>query len=203
VSWLEGKTWDDLKAIEVSGQVLFPEVLRRRGAGGGEVEEKVLLRVPTEEDRVLARVDAMAYLAQRHKRRLDTVEDARKFIGDDRFDAVEVHALVARCVHNPEAPKQQHMLLSVLIGSYAASSIFDLYDKLDKLAGLLDPRVESLTDEQFFMAVGVIAKIANISPLAGMRGATQSDFIVRMAQDLWASRQPKSPSPSGETSTQG
>ncbi len=202
-AWFAGKTFEELGAIEHSGHLLFPDALRKRGPKGEEVRVEVMVRVPTDLDRSLARIDALEFVRDQAKsaRNIETVDQARAAVGPEVFENLDTTAIVARCTFERKPPHQQFLLLPLLLASWPRSSVYDLFDRIDYLSDLIDPRMGELTEEQIWLAVGAIAKVRNISPLGAMRGPLQSSFIVRMADLLWNSAMRPSSSPSKGRST--
>lgn len=205
-AWFRGKTIEELKAIEHGGRVLIPEALRSIGPKGDEKLTPVMARIPTEHERALARVDAVAHVARLNGQAMGargqwTVERAREVIGAEVFENIDTCAILARSLLEPEPPHGQAYLLEVLIGSFPPAVLFAAYERLDFYARLFNPTFEAITEEQLWAAVSAIARVKNIGPLAGMRGSLQTAFIVRMAEELSSSRTRSSSSPSTETST--
>lgn len=205
-AWFAGKSIEELNAIEASGRVLIPDAIRTIGAKGQEKLTPVMTRVPTEHERSLARMDAVAHVARLSgqvmgARQNWTVERAKEAVGVEVFENIDSVAIVARCLLETEPPHGQFMLLEVLIGSFPISTLFEMYERLDFYARLFSPLVEAIDEEQFWGAVAAIAGKRNLGPLAVMLGSLQSAFITRMAAELWSSRQQSSFSPSTETST--
>lgn len=203
-AWLRGKTLADLDAIEHGGRVLIPENIRRRGPRGDEVLVPVMVQVPTEQERALARIDAIKHVADMRKgMRIETVEAAQAAIGNDVFENLDTFAILARCVLEPKAPHGRAYMLDILIGTFPPSSLFDLYLRVDFYARLYNPRIEDMDEAMFWPAVLEIARVRNLGPLAAIGGGAQNAFITRMAVELSSSRMLKSSSPSSATSTPG
>ncbi|HEY4118662.1 MAG TPA: hypothetical protein VGM56_12445, partial [Byssovorax sp.] len=55
LAWLEGRTWEELEAIEHDGRLLFKDTLKKRDARGRVVEKAVRIRVPRQLERSRAR----------------------------------------------------------------------------------------------------------------------------------------------------
>lgn len=206
--WFAGKTLEELDAIEIGRRVMIPEALRRRGAKGDIIEEPVLAQVPTEQERALARVDAIRHVAELRKWRDDpinwTVDRCRDQIGPEVFENIDTHAIVARSLFDRtlvEGKPVQYMMLDVLISSWPPSSIADIYDRLDFYSVLYNPRAGELSEEKFWQCVANIAKVRNISPLGGMRGDLQNAFVARAMSELWRLRMLSLSSGSTEIST--
>jgi hypothetical protein len=207
--WFAGKTLEELDAIEIGGALYFPEKLRSRGAKGEIKETPVLARVPSKQDRATARIEAIAHVRSmvKGKQPVLTVKDAEEAVGAEVFEDIDTYAIVSRSLFEPQAKNEdgkptRFMLLDVLLGSYLPATVFDIFDRLDFYAKLLDPRVEDITEDEMWGAIEAIAKRRNLSPLAVMRGSLQTAFVVSMAVTLWSSRPQLSSSLSTATSTQ-
>ena len=205
-AWFKGKSIEELSAIEAGGRVLIPDAIRTIGPKGDERLTRVMARVPTEQERALARIDAITHVARLNGQAMGakatwTVDRAREVVGAEVFENIDTVAIVARCLLEPEPPHGPFMLLEVLIGSFPLSALFDMYERLDFYSRLFSPMVEGLDEEQFWGVVAAIASKRNLGPLAGMHGALQSAFITRMAAELSSCRPPSSSSPSSATST--
>lgn len=205
-AWFKGKSIEELAAIEAGGRVLIPDAIRTIDAKGKERLTPVMARVPTEQERALARIDAIAHVARLNGQAMGargewTVERARQVVGAEVFENLDTIAIVARCLLEPEPPHGQAYLLEVLVGSFPLAALFAMYERLDFYARLFSPMVEALDEEQFWGVVGAIAAKRNLGPLAAMRGELQSAFITRMAEELSSCRPPSSSSPSTATST--
>lgn len=209
-SWFAGKTMADLDAIEAGGLLYFPESLRKMNAKGELVGTPVVVRVPTRRDRALARLDAMKHVAEITKKKIETVEQAQAAIGAEVFEEIDSVAIVARCTFEPRGvdagpdwQPQQFMLLGVMLGSYVASSIYDLFWRLDFYDKLINVRAEDISDDDFWSVIGKIAEVRNLSPLAVIGPSQQTNCFVRAATELSSYRTLKSSSPSIDTSTAG
>jgi hypothetical protein len=200
-AWLRGKTIDELHAIEHNGRVLFPEALRRRDEKGRIIETPCLVAIPTDAERAMGRLDAVARVATITKKKPTTIEDARALIGADVFENLDTFGILARCILEPTPPHGRAYLLDVLVETFPPSTLFELYGRLDMLAKLWSPQLDELTEERFWTLVVQIAKVRNLSPLAGIGGLGQVTCVLRMAQTLYDLRTRRHFSPSNETST--
>lgn len=205
--WFAGKSFEELNAIEQGGSLYFPESLRTRGPKGELREQPVLARVPSKQDRAVARIEAISHVrAMRKGMNVATVKDCEEAIGAEVFEDIDTYAIVARSLFEPTARNEdgspvRFMTLDVLLGSHLPTTVFDIFDRLDFYQKLLDPRIDELDEDEFWAAVEAIAKRRNLSPLVVMRGSLQSAFVLRAVEILSTFRTPRSSSSSTETST--
>lgn len=209
-AWFAGKTLEELNAIEVAGRVLIPDALNKIGPKGEPISVPVLVRVPSEGERARGRMEAIKLVAERYLKQMGrdpekhTVERARIVIGAEVFEDLDTYAIVAQSLFEPRVDAGKPtpaFLLSVLYDSYPKSSIFDIYDRIEFYAKLFNPRMDNLSDEQFWGCVEAIARVRNLSPLVGISGSEQTGCITRMAVELSNSRKLKFSLPSTEIST--
>src|SRR5678815_103206 len=118
-------------------------------------------------------------------------------------DSIDTHAIVARCLFDrklsDDGKPVRYMTLDILLASWPPSSVFDIFDRLDFYAVLYNPRTGELTEDEFWLCVGAVSRVRNISPLGGMRGDLQNAFIVRSVSELWSYRTRSLSSASTET----
>jgi len=194
LAWLAGKGPDDFKAIRAGKHLLFPDAITYYD--GEPREDPVMIREPKLVDRTAARIDAITYVAKRVPKsstfKVETFEDACKFMGGDEFDAIERAAVVARCTHDPNQPSvtlepgkipPPWRDLTLLIADYSERAIYDLYERMALLGRMFSPRLEELTEEEMWAAANFIATKENASPLGAMGAATQLVFLI------WACKQ--------------
>lgn len=208
LSWVRGRTPDELGAIEVMDRdaviptTLFPEALRYRDARGKVVEVPVLLKVPYEDDLGQATKDAVQFVAQLHKgKKVETPDQARELVGVTRFENLDTAAVVALCARSVKPPHGREYLLPVLVRSFPPTTIQACFDRIAILRRLWDPNVAQLTEKQFWAFASEVARVRNLSPLAVLVPALQSAFIARLAVELMASRTSKPSSGSSASST--
>lgn len=208
--FFQGKTIEDLAAIECGGRVLIPDALRQVNAKGEVVEHKVLVRVPTPGERARARIDAVQLVAERNPKQMGrdpekwTIDKAKSVVGAEVFDDMDTYAIVARSLFEPQVKDgkpQQAYLLGVLYDGFGQRSVFDMWDRINLYVDMFDPRLDTVDEGLFWGGVEAIAKAQNLSPLAVIGGSAQSTFIVRMASELSNFRKASSILRSSETST--
>ena len=192
LGWLEGKTWEELEAIEHEGRLLFKDTLKKRDARGRVVEKPVRIRVPRQMERSRARTLARKWLAELG---LDEEKDAH------HFDAYETICLVACAVREDAAPHEQHMLHQDLAAQCDVKTILELWDRVNFYDKLSEPRLGEVDAATFHAVVRAIARKGNLSPLVAIAGDTQDAFVVRMAEALTSSPTFSASSPSPATST--
>lgn len=174
---------------------LFPDALRYRDGRGVVCELPVLLKIPGEDDLGQATKDAVGFVAHLHSgKKVETPEQARELVGDLRFASYDNAAVVALCVRSRKAPHPREYLLHVLLKSIPPTTISATFERLSQLRRLWDVQVHELTEGQFWGFVEEVARRRNISPLGVLVPGLQSAFIVRLALELKASRQPSSSS---------
>lgn len=189
---LLGKSWGDLEVLEHDGRLLFPEKIYKRNARGKFDGQDVLLRVPREPDLRWARVEARR-MALDHEPPLDLDRDR------DLVDNLESMCLLSRCMRDPKDPKVEFdPFPSHLESSWDKESLLQLYEKLDRLTQVIDPRPEEITEEQMIALAAAIVKERHILPLAVFGPAAQNTCIVYMAERLLISLASKSSSDSSE-----
>lgn len=204
-SWFAGKTHAELKAIDFQNRILIPDAIHTRGPAGEERAHRVLVEVPTEDMRGLARVDAIHHVRdhlRKKKIKVDTVEEARSAVGGEVFENLDTAAIVDRCCRELEPPYQQMFLLDTLVESFRPFSVLlQLYERIDLYAEMWNPNVGELSEAEFWGTVEAIARSQNLSPLGVMRGELHRVFFTRMGVELSRARKRSSSSTSSETST--
>lgn len=198
-AWLAGKTIADLAAFEHAGRLYIPDGLRWLGPKGEEDFRPYAFVVPTEHERALARVEAIRLVAAL-KGAKDmmgpptdwSVDRARAVIGADVFENYDTACIVSYGVRELAEPHGRAYLPEILISSYVPSVIFDAFERLDFYSKVYNPRLEELSEEDFWKAVSGVARAKNLGPLAVMRGSAQVSFVTRMAAIL--STSPREPS---------
>jgi hypothetical protein len=199
LAWLEGRTWEELEAIEHDGRLLFKDTLKKRDARGRVVEKAVRIRVPRQLERSRARSLARKWIVELG---LDEEKDAH------HFDAYETICLVACAVREDAVPHEQHMLHQDLAASCDVKTILELWDRVNFYDKLSQPRLGEVDAATFKAVVAAIARKGNLSPLVAIAGDTQDAFVVRMAEELMSSptfsassRSPATSTPASSTSS--
>jgi hypothetical protein len=212
-AWLRGKSIEELAAVRHGRQLLFPDALTYYGAGIKPREDKILIRVPRGVDRERALIQAMLYVQQKVPQKssfkVETREAAQKFIGADRFEVIEICAIVAACSHDgavslnlaEDKMPPPYMGLEMLMEEYSESTILDVYEHMDLLSKMLNPRFESLTPFQAWACVEAASEKQTASFLAGMLASTQLDWLLWVCRELWSCRTSSSSFNSLQTST--
>lgn len=188
--WLEGQSIADLEAVRIGRHLLFPDVMVFHETDGSPREDRILIRVPTPDDKIAARIDAILYVrgkvpsALKTSLKVETVEDARRFIGAERFEEIDTFAIAARCMHDPKPPPgldrapPPWKLLGLLIEDHQTSAIMHVYEHMDLLSKMLDVRLDELTEEQMWGAARYIAERENASPLGAMSAGMQLAYLI-------------------------
>jgi len=192
IAVLRGKTWEELEAIEHAERVMFPDSIRFRDRSGAVREIPVMVRVLRADERRKARVEARKYAADNG---LDADRDQDLCVAIDRL-----HQL-ARAIRDAKAPHDQHATVGMLESGYDTSSLDELWERYEVYADRQDPRMEITDEAQFWAALGVVAKVGNVLPLAGLVPHSQFNCIVFGARQALLSPTFKSFSESIDSST--
>jgi hypothetical protein len=178
------KRWDELEVAEHAGYLLFPGEIRRRKKDGAFEAIPVMLRVPRKHEVRKARTDARAWAAE---------DGLNPQLDPDLFDDLDSLCILSVAVrsttppHEPFEPDPKR-----LERLYDNVSLDALWNQLEAVRKSLDPRPDDIDDTTFLMLVAAIASKRIIDPLAGLGGAGQINFIVRMACRLQNSLDSKS-----------
>ncbi len=187
LAWLAGKTTEDLRGIRRGRHNFYPDAIVFYEADGTPREDPILIRRPMPDEIASARVDAILFVSKKVPKSLsfkvETVEDARKFIGHERFELIESCAIAARCMHDPTMPEGSGMpapfkRLELLLTDHDEPAILDVYERINLLANTMSPRLQQLTEHETWLAAAFIAERENASPLAAMRAGTQLAFLI-------------------------
>ena len=190
--WLDGADFAELGALEHEGRLHFPESLKKRNAKGELVEVPIVIRIPRQEERARARVEARKWC---EKIGIDPEKDA------DHLDSFDTLCLCARAIRDVEPPHAQHMLAHDLVASYDTRSLLDAWDRINFYDRMLDPRPEEIDDATFERLVEAVRKAGNLRPLAAIAGSAHDRFVTRMASELSSLWTARSSAPSLATST--
>lgn len=189
--WLEGKTAEELDAIEVGGRVLFPDKIYRRTARGELEETPIRVRVLRVPERAKARAEAVAWA-----KKLGIDREADR----DVFENFDTLCILARAIREPKGADEQLRTYEQLAAEYESRSLLDVWDRLAFYERIHDPRIVILTDKDFWAAIGGIARVRNISPLVAYDAPSLEACITRMASELLSLKTLKSSSGSTESS---
>src|SRR5512137_1298652 len=164
---LLSRDWDGLEVLERDGRLLFPDKIYRRQPDGSFKGHDVLLQVPREPDMRLARIEARR-IASGSNPPLDPDRDR------DLIDNLEALCLVSRCMRDPQVPAREFDPDPThLEQAWDKSALTQIYEKLDRLAQVVDPRPADLGDEETLALVAAIVKARNILPLTVYGPAAQ------------------------------
>jgi hypothetical protein len=183
------KSWKELEAIEHFDRVLFPHtIVRYRGTGAREMIP-VYLRVPRENEVRKARMQA---------RRWAEEDGLNVALDPDLFDNLDTMCILSIAIRNNSEPYEPwEPDPRILESRYDRPSLDATWAKLEALRQVINPRVDEDLDRDSYIAlVSLIAKKAEIDPLAGLGSDGQTNFIVRMAKDLMSFQTSKSSSDS-------
>lgn len=166
--------WDELGILEHQNVLHMPASLKRRDAKGGIAEVPVMLRNVTNHHKIQARKESRAFAVQAG---LDLDRDS------DMVTEFENYAILSYAIRDPKTFIQHMATLPELLHAYDTQTLAELWGRYNVWVEMLDPRFGELGAEDLWRAIGRIAKDANPSFLAGMRGAEQFTCIVLMAQE--------------------
>lgn len=166
--------WDELGIVESQGILHMPASLKRRDAKGGVSEVPVMLRNVTNHHKIQARKISRAFAQQSG---LDIDRDA------DIVTELENYAILTYAIRDPKSFIQHMATLEELLHAYDTQTLAELWGRYNVWVEMLDPRFGEMSGEDLWRAIGRIAKDANPSFLAGMRGAEQFSCIVLMARE--------------------
>ena len=193
VDQLVGRTWGEIEVLEHAGYLLFPEKLYKRNRKGGYDPVDICLRVPREHElrqaRVLARQIALAD-------NLDLDRDR------DLVDDLEIVCILSLAIRNADPPHEPWVPdPRKLEETYDRSSLMQLWAKLDNLTQVLDPRPETISEEEMIALMSALSKERNLSPLLVYGSEAQTFCVVTMADRLLSSLASRSSSAPSEPST--
>jgi hypothetical protein len=171
---LGGKSWAELEVSRHElGQLMFGDVLRKRGPDGAVVETKVKVCVPQPHDQLLARAAARAWFAKFPA--FDPDRDR------DVFDQMEQLCVLARAVRT-DAPPHGQLCDAEELARYDEASLHDALERINVYKAMLDPREPALDEAGIMQKVVAIARSETLLPLADIAGREQPNFVVRMAK---------------------
>jgi hypothetical protein len=205
--WFEGKGLDQLELVESGGRFLYPDTLKRKVMKEGQEEAiKVLIRVPSTRDRVLARADALQWAKELCGKSAPdklTVDAVRAVVGPIYWEHIDNICLLSHCVMTWEEPHGRYAYPDILDAHHPSSALYDALERLDWWAGREDPRMTELDEDVVVEVAAAIARCGNTGPLLAIDGLARDSCVITMARLLSSSRTPKSSSPSPATSTEG
>lgn len=170
---IENKTWEELGVLEHEGRLVFPATIRRR-TKSGEIETiDICLRPLRRDERRSARLSARAWA---HKLNLDPEKDP------ELFEDLDTLCCLARAIREAKPPHEQHQQPEWLESHYDTGSLAELWDRLNVLTEMLDPRVDAHDEDTFWKLVLAIGRARNCLPLTGYAPRAQQTFILSMAQ---------------------
>lgn len=197
VSWIDGRSLDELEFSVVGGQILARDEIRYRALKGQMKKEPVLIRAPLMPDLVSAKIDAIRFVAkQASNPEITTMDAAVAVVGRSYFEQLDNYGIVARCTHEHEScgdeMPPQYKLFELLLADHPPMVIDDLLEHMALLKKFSNPRLIKLSEADFWRACGAIATKGNISPLGDMSEDTWHAFIVETCARLWLHRTPSS-----------
>lgn len=165
--------WELLGVAEHEGHLHMPAAIKRRNARGVVVEQPVMLRNVTNEQRYQSRKLARAH-ALEHGLDLDRDRDV--------VAEIENWAILAFAIREPTKPFDQHvMTVGELTSMYETQSLVELWGRYNLWVDMLDPRFGEMSNEQIWQAIARIHAEKNPSFLASFGGYAQATIITCMA----------------------
>lgn len=190
---LEAGSWDDLGVVEHEGGLHFPAKLQRRKADGSLRTVDVMLRCPTNAQRMKARVRSREWAAEL---KLDLDKDR------DLVDELETYELLAFCVRDSAAPFDQHVFDGkALFKDFLSPELSALWARLNVIIDVTDPRFGELGPAEIWEVAKRIAAHGEPSPLGDLPGFEQATCITFLARE--ALKSPTAPSSARSPSTSG
>lgn len=200
-SWMDDKTAADLDIIEADGREAVLATIDQRNAKTGEIKRtSVRIWAPSHLDRAKARVDALEWIKDIYDLATrPTWVEACGLFGEVYVDQLDTICLLARCTRDHDAPQHQHLGPQALDHTYGTGALMTLWEKLGHLVEQQDPRVDELSEVQFWALVGSIDKARNVGPLVVISGRARDNFVLGLVQRLAISHKPNSSLPSTAT----
>ncbi len=169
-------SWEDLEAIEVNDNLLFPDVLIRRKVDGSWHQEDVFLRVPRDRDLRQSRVEARALAV---KEKIDEKQDR------DLFVNLENMCILARCIRNTTHPyESMHPDPLLLEAKFDKVCLQHMWEKLERLSEVLNPAPNQLSSGEIVALIVAIARARHLGPLIVYGPGAQTSFVVSTADLL-------------------
>ncbi len=169
-----GKTWEELKVVEFADYLLFPEKLYRRSSDGSFATTDIYLRVPRENENRKARALARAICA---KDGIDPKLDPELL---DNLDVICTLSVAVRNTSDPYEPWEPDP--ESMEKRYDKESLIHLWNKLEVLNDVINPRPQDITEAEMLAVVAAIVKERSIAPLHVFDGPAQNTCILFMAQ---------------------
>lgn len=185
--------WAELGVEEgKDGELHFPDSIQKRGKGGKLKDIPIMLRLPTNTQRVTARRRARVWLQELE---LDEEKDSAF------FDELEEYEILAFCIREPKAPFDQLVKDGkALFALHPDRSMKKIRTRLTLLIEACDPRFGELNADEIWKVALRMAARGDASPLADIAGFEQSACIVFLAREALKSPTAPSWARSGSTS---
>lgn len=183
IEFILNKNWEELETAEYAGYLLFPDEILKRKKDGTFERVPVMIRVPREHETRKARIEARTWAKD------DGLDPE---LDPDLFDNMDTLCILAQAIRNTSPPHEPFEPDPKRLEKvYDRPSLDAIWAKLQGYREVLDPRPNSLTDEQTMAIIGAVAKARNTVPLAALGGRSQTNLIVTMANRLTSSRPSK------------
>jgi hypothetical protein len=178
--WVDGKTAEELDAIEFNGRTLWKDHIRRIKRDGTFEDLPILVRCPRPIEIMQARSEAVELF---RKQKLDREKD------NDLFEQLDTLAVLSKAIRDTAAPHDQLQTLEFLLShkpgeGFDIESLMDVWTRLEAYRRLLDPRITEVSEDDAIRAALAIERVRNVSPLAAIAGHELDGCIVTMASML-------------------
>lgn len=171
---LSVENFNELGVVGEPGDLYLPTKLKTRKADGGISTVDVLLKQPTNKQRVRARIESRAMAV---KSGLDLKEDT------DLVTEMENYHLLWFALRDPKSKGQFAPTVQELWDKFTDATMAECHVRLSTWTDMQDPRYGYLSEDKLWQCAYAIAEDGNMLPLAGMRGYEQASCISAMAAE--------------------
>jgi hypothetical protein len=169
---INGKTWEELEAIEQDGRLLFPDAIRRKSKDGTVAPTPIAIRVLRKGERRAARREAREWASR---------EGVDPALDPELFEDLDTLCILARAIRDPEPPHAQFQKAEWLEQHFDNGSLAEVWDRYPLYESRVDPRVDAATEKDFWQLVLEIGRTRSISPLTGFAPRVQHSLVLSMA----------------------
>lgn len=200
-TWFQGVDPAQLQIVhDMNGRPLYPDTLKRKSPVRGEEAVPVLVRTPNTMERLQSRRDAIQWVERAaswpaKERGPMTLDQAKDALGVVYFEHVDNLCLLSLCLFERtlvEGKPQRLGFAEYLDGHFPTTALYDMLERLDWWSNQEDPRVQEVTPEVVADIAQAISRKKNTSPLLAIAGPARESLLLSMAQQLAASRTPRS-----------
>lgn len=185
IDQLLGTNWEGIEELEEhAGYLLFPEKIYKRNKKGLWDETSVMIRVPRQHELRKARLMARGKAKEEG---LDAELDR------DQIDEYENICILWHALRMPTPPHDPLVLdPSELEKKYDKKVLSQMFAKMDAYSQVLDPQPNTISKEELFALIALLAKEKSILPLHVYGSEVQNTCVVSMAEMLMNSQELKS-----------